>query len=81
MITFIAGAIEGNARPRKTPNDTILLKHGRNYKALVNATGSLIKAGKEYERITNNSLETFSYDPQQIPKKKWKYGKHQAFWR
>ena len=59
MLKFITDAIEGNARPRKTPNDTILLKHGRNYKVLVNATGSLTKAGKEYERLTDNSLQTF----------------------
>ena len=69
MIRSITYAIQENARPRKTPNDSILLKHGRTYKVLVNATGNLTKADKEYERLTTKSLETSSYDPKQTLKR------------
>ena len=53
----------------KPPNDNILLKHGRSYKVVVYAAGSITKAGQEYERLPQKSLDAFSYDPQQNPKR------------
>ena len=67
MIKFLQKAIEAGARPRKTANDSVLLRHGSNYKQLVNTSGSLTRAGVQYQRLTNTELETFSYDPQQTP--------------
>ena len=69
MLQFLNKAIESNGRPRKTPNDSVLLRHGRQYKVLVNTSGALTKAGEEYQRLTDSTLETFSYDPQQTPKR------------
>ena len=69
MLQFLNQAIEANSRPRKTPNDSVLLRHGGKYKVLVNTSGALTKAGEEYQRLTDTTLETFSYDPQQTPKR------------
>ena len=67
MLQFLNKAIDGNSQPRKTVNDSILLRHGKQYKVLVSTSGVLSKAGTEYQRLTNTTLETFSYDPQQTP--------------
>ena len=67
MSQFLNKAIESNSRPRKTPNDSILLRHGKQYKVLVNTSCVLTKAGQEYQRLTDSTLLTFSYDPQQTP--------------
>ena len=48
MISFLNKAIDANSRPKKTVNDSVLLKHGKQYKVLVNTSGALTKAGKEY---------------------------------
>ena len=69
MLRFLNQAIESNSRPRKTANDSILLRHGTQYKVLVNTSGGLTKSGQEYQRLTDSTLETFSYDPQQTPKR------------
>ena len=69
MIQFLNKAIEANNRPRKTPNDSILLRHGSSYKTLVSTSGALTKAGEEYQKLTNSTLLTFSYDAQQTPKR------------
>ena len=69
MLQFLNQAIEANVRPRKTPNDSVLLRHGKQYKTLVNTSGALTRAGEEYQRLTDSTLETFSYDPQQTPKR------------
>jgi len=69
MIQFLNKAIEANNRPKKTPNDSILLRHGNQYKTLVSTSGSLTKAGEEYQKLTNSTLLTFSYDAQQTPKR------------
>ncbi len=67
MIKFLNEAIDANARPRKTANDSVVLRHGSNFKMLVNTSGSLTKAGQYYQTKTNTELETFTYDPQQTP--------------
>ena len=68
MIRFLEKAIEAQARPRKTANDSVVLRHGSNYKMLVNTSGSVTKAGKEYQRLKpDTELEIFTYDPQQTP--------------
>ena len=69
MIQFLNKAIDANSQPRKTANDSILLRHGKQHKVLVNTSGVLTKSGQEYQRLTDSSLETFSYDPQQTPKR------------
>ena len=69
MFQFLNDAIEANSRPRKTANDSVLLRHGGKYKVLVNTSGGLTKSGEEYQRLTNSTLETFSYDAQQTPKR------------
>ena len=69
MIQFLNTAIDANVQPRKTPSDSVLLRHGKQYKVLVNTSGGITKAGHEYQRLTKSTLETFSYDPQQTPKR------------
>ena len=68
MIKFLQQALEAGARPRKTANDSVVLRHGSNYKQLVNTSGSLTRAGVAFQTLKpDTELEVFSYDPQQTP--------------
>ena len=68
MIKFLQQALEAGARPRKTANDSVVLRHGSNYKQLVNTSGSLTRAGVAFQRLKpDTKLEVFFYDPQQTP--------------
>ena len=67
MILSLNQAIGANSRSRKTANDCIVLRHCKQFKVLVNTTVSLTKASQQYQRLSNSTLETFSYDPQQTP--------------
>ena len=69
MHRFIERAIEQGTTPRKTPTESVILRDGQNYRVLVSATGNLTKAGKVYQERTGEELESYSYDPQQIPRR------------
>ena len=70
MIQCLHKALEANSRPKKTPHDSILLRHGKENTVLVNTNGALTKAGTEYEKMTKTTLMTFSYENEQTPIRK-----------
>ena len=66
MQQFIEKAIERGTRPRKTANESVVLKgDGRDYKVLVSSAGSITKAGRSYQELTGTGLDTYSYDRDQ----------------
>ena len=68
MQQFIESAVERGVRPRKTANDSVILRgEGRDYKVLVNSTGSITSAGRRYQALGGEELEAFSYDINQTP--------------
>ena len=65
MINFITDAIAEGRTPKKTVNDSIILRQGRAHKVLVTTAGNLTKAGRSYENLTGSELYTFSFDTNQ----------------
>ena len=69
MHQFIERAIERGTNPRKTATESVILREGQSYKILVSATGKLTKVGEAYQDRTGVDLESYSYDPNQIPRR------------
>ena len=67
MRRFIAGAIEQEVRPRKTPSESVILRVGANHRVLVGTGGAVTAAGRLYEELSGETLETWSYDTNQTP--------------
>ena len=67
MQTFIERAITKKAVPKKTPNESIILRDGSHHRVLVSTAGNLTKAGKLFQERTGTSLETYNYDATQMP--------------
>ena len=63
MQQFIEKAIERGTKPRKTANESVILRgEGRDYKVLVSSAGNITKAGRSYQELTGAGLDTYSYD-------------------
>ena len=67
MRKFITEAIEQGRTPKRTGNESIILRNNNEFRVLVSTVGSLTKAGHLYEELANTELETFSFDPKQLP--------------
>ena len=67
MRKFITQAIEQGRTPKRTGNESIILRNNNEFRVLVSTVGSLTKAGHIYEELANTELETFSFDPKQLP--------------
>ena len=68
MQQFIEKAIERGTGPRKTANESVILRgEGRDYKVLVNSSGSITKVGRRYQELGGVELESISYDINQTP--------------
>jgi len=67
MRRFITDAVEEGKEPKRTVNESIILRQGREHKVLVSTAGNLTKAGLFYEELTGSELITFSFDTAQTP--------------
>ena len=67
MRKFITQAIEQGRTPKRTGNESIILRNNNEFRVLVSTVGSLRKAGHICQELANRELETFSFDPKQLP--------------
>ena len=67
MIKFITDALAEGKAPKKTVNDSVILRQGKEHKVLVSTAGNLTKAGRAYEELSGSELITFSFDTNQTP--------------
>ena len=67
MRKFVTDAINSGRTPKRTANESIILRNNNEFRVLVSTVGSLTKAGHIYEELANTELETFSFDPRQLP--------------
>ena len=56
MRRFITDAIAEGSALKKTANDSVILRYGREYEVLVSTAGNLTRAGRAYEELAGSEF-------------------------
>ena len=66
-MSFVEAAFGKGRRPKSSPSDATILRDGRRHRTLVDSTGRLTDAGREYEALSGEALSVGGYDSRQTP--------------